>query len=156
MEAPRGAPRLGTVCRRAQLVSDWFSDEDRVYDDLPRHLSNRSAVRPGDLFLAPFHYADLAQAKRRPVCVVSTERVSDGPDVLVAMVTSNRVRFATPTLGDVPLLDWHAARSPRPLDTRAARLQAIETRMLQGQLGQLSARDLDAVKAALRSVLDLD
>ena len=113
-------------------------------------------MRPGDLFLAPFHYADLAQAKRRPVCVVSAARVNDGPDVLVAMVTSNRVRFATPALGDVPLLDWHAAGLLAPSTARAARLQAIETRMLQGRLGHLSARDLDAVKAALRMVLDLD
>lgn len=82
--------------------------------------------------------------------------VNDGPDALVAMVTSNRVRFATPALGDVPLLDWHAAGLVAPSTARAARLQAIETRMLQGRLGQLSARDLDTVKAALRSVLDFE
>lgn len=72
------------------------------------------------------------------------------------MVTSNRVRFATPALGDVPLLDWHAAGLVAPSTARAARLQAIETRLLQGRLGQLSARDLDTVKAALRSVLDFE
>ena len=112
-------------------------------------------MRPGDLFLAPFHYADLAHAKRRPVCVVSTERLNEGPDVLVAMVTSRRVRFTTPGLGDVPLRDWQAAGLLAPSTARTSRLQAIEIRLLQGRLGSLSDRDLDAVQAALRSVLDL-
>lgn len=66
-------------------------------------------MRPGDLFLAPFHYADLAQAKRRPVCVLSAERLNHGPDVIVAMVTSSNARFEAAGLGDVPLLDWAAA-----------------------------------------------
>lgn len=113
-------------------------------------------MRPGDLFLAPFHYADLAQAKRRPVCVVSAERLNHGPDVLVAMVTSNRARFAAPGLGDVPLRDWQSAGLLAPSTTRTARLQTIEIRMLQGQLGSLNDRDLDAVQRALRTVLDLD
>lgn len=45
-------------------------------------------MQPGDLFLAPFHYADLAQTKRRPVCVVSAERLNYGPDVIVTLVSA--------------------------------------------------------------------
>jgi mRNA-degrading endonuclease toxin of MazEF toxin-antitoxin module len=87
---------------------------------------------------------------------VSAERVNEGPDVIVAMVTSSNARFEAPGVGDVPLRDWESAGLLARSTVRASRLQAIEIRLLQGQLGSLSSRDLDAVHAALRSVLDLD
>jgi mRNA-degrading endonuclease toxin of MazEF toxin-antitoxin module len=113
-------------------------------------------VRPGDLYLAPFHYADLAQSKRRPVCVVSTERLNDGPDVIVAMVTSSRVRFERPWLGDVPLQDWVVAGLLAQSTLRAGRLQAMEARLLEGKIGSLSDRDLAAVRVGLRLIFELE
>lgn len=112
-------------------------------------------MRPGDLYLAPFQYADLAQAKRRPVSVVSTEHFHDGPDVIVAMVTSSRARLRSPALGDVPLRDWLAAGLLAESTLRAGRLQTMEMRLLTRQLGSLSEPDLAAVRAALRDVLEL-
>jgi mRNA-degrading endonuclease toxin of MazEF toxin-antitoxin module len=50
----------------------------------------------GDIYLAPFTYADLQGSKRRPVCVVSSAAFNIGADVIVAMVTSSRQRLATP------------------------------------------------------------
>lgn len=109
----------------------------------------------GDLYLAPFPYSDLTGAKHRPVCVVSTTQFNRGPDVLVAMVTSNRARIQQPGVGDVPLGDWQAAGLLAPSVLRAGRLWTAEQRLLRRQLGALSLADLDAVDAALRDVLGL-
>ena len=35
----------------------------------------------GDIYLAPFTYADLRGSKRRPVCLVSSARYHADPDV---------------------------------------------------------------------------
>lgn len=110
----------------------------------------------GEVFLAPFMYADLAEAKRRPVCVLSGERFNQGPDLVVAMVTSRRARLRVPGVGDTPLRDWASAGLLAPSTLRAGRLQTIETSLLQGRLGALSAHDLEATDAALRDVLQLD
>jgi len=112
-------------------------------------------VQPGDLYFAPFPYSDPTQSKRRPVCVVSTERLNEGPDVIVAMITSSRVRFERPGLGDVPLQDWEAAGLLAQSTLRVGRLHTMETRLLEGQLGSLGDRDLVAVRTALRAVLEL-
>ena len=109
----------------------------------------------GDLFLAPFAYADLAEAKRRPVCVVSGEAFNRGPDLVVAMITSRRSRLTSPGVGDVVLTEWKQAGLLAASTVRTGRLQTIEAHLLKGRLGALSAADLAAVSAALRAVLEL-
>lgn len=110
----------------------------------------------GELYLAPFLYADLGAAKRRPVCVVSGRRFNTGRDLIVAMVTSRRARLATPGVGDVPIRDWNGAGLLAPSTVRVGRLQTIESNLLGGLLGALGDQDLGAVDAALREVLDLN
>lgn len=112
-------------------------------------------MRRGDLFLAPFLYADLGEAKRRPVCVVSGEAFNQGPDLIVAMVTSRRARLNAPGIGDVPIVAWESAGLLAPSTVRAGRLQTIEVDLLEGRLGALSIADLDAIDGALRDVLEL-
>ena len=73
-------------------------------------------MQRGDLHLAPFLYADLGESKRRPVCIVSGAAFNQGPDLIVAMVTSRRGRLLAPGVGDVPLADWEDARLARPVD----------------------------------------
>ncbi|MCJ7437516.1 MAG: type II toxin-antitoxin system PemK/MazF family toxin [Acidimicrobiia bacterium] len=112
-------------------------------------------MQRGDLFLAPFLYADLGESKRRPVCVVSGETFNQGPDLIVAMVTSRRARLIAPGVGDVPLTDWESAGLLAPSTVRTGRLQTIEASLLQGQLGSLGQADLDFIDVALREVLHL-
>lgn len=112
-------------------------------------------MRRGDLFLAPFLYADLGESKRRPVCIVSGDAFNEGPDLIVAMVTSRRVRLIAPGVGDVPLTEWEGAGLLAPSTVRTGRLQTIEAALLEGQLGALSADDLAATSTALRDVLEL-
>lgn len=113
-------------------------------------------MQRGDLFLAPFLYADLGESKRRPVCVVSGEAFNQGPDLIVAMVTSRRARLVAPGVGDIPLTDWAEAGLLAESTVRTGRLQTIEAALLEGQLGVLSAAGLDATSTALRDVLELN
>jgi mRNA interferase MazF len=105
-------------------------------------------VRRGDLFLAPFLYADLGRAKRRPVCVVSGEAFNQGPDLIVVMVTSRRVRLNVPGIGDVPIMECQRAGLLAPSTVRAGRLQTIEAGLLESRLGALSIADLDTMGGA--------
>jgi hypothetical protein len=47
--------------------------------------------------------------KRRPACIVSSQLYNEGPDAVVAMVTSSRARFQQPGIGDVVIGDWQGA-----------------------------------------------
>lgn len=113
-------------------------------------------MRRGDLSLAPFLYADLGESKRRPVCIVSGEAFNQGPDLIVAMVTSRRARLIAPGVGDVPLTQWETAGLLAPSTVRTGRLQTVEAGLLEGQLGALSIADLHSVDSALRGVLELN
>lgn len=91
--------------------------------------------------------------KRRPACIVSSAEYNQGPDAIVAMVTSRRTRIANPEIGDVVLRDWRDAGLPLPSVVRAGRLLVLEQRLLTLTLGQLSPDDLDAVDRGLLAVL---
>ena len=109
----------------------------------------------GEVFLAPFPYADLQGSKRRPVCVVSTSEYNQAADPLVAMVTSSRTRLTSPGVGDVVVSFWKNAGLLQPSVARVGKLFAIETRLLTGPLGSLDASDRAAVDQALKLVLGL-
>jgi mRNA-degrading endonuclease toxin of MazEF toxin-antitoxin module len=94
--------------------------------------------------------------KRRPACVVSSTEYNEGPDVIVAMVTSRRSRLQHPEIGDVVLRDWQDAGLPLPSVVRTGRLLVLEQRLLTLTLGDLSANDLQAVEAGMLAVLGLN
>lgn len=112
-------------------------------------------MRPGELFWAPFPFTDTEDVKRRPACVVSGEAFNRGPDLILAMLTSRRALLTAPGVGDVPLTDWRSASLLAPSTLRAGRLQTMASGLLMGRLGTLSPADLDALKHALRDVLEL-
>lgn len=81
----------------------------------------------GTVVLAPFLYSDLRGLKRRPACVVSSAAYNQGPDVIVAMVTSRNVRIMRPALGDAVIHDWEAAGLRLPSVVRSGRLLVLRT-----------------------------
>ena len=87
-------------------------------------------VDRGQIVSAPFAFSDLVGSKRRPACIVSTAEYNEGPDVIVAMVTSSRARLDRPELGDVVVTDWRAAGLPLPSVVRAGRLLVLEQRFV--------------------------
>jgi mRNA interferase MazF len=109
----------------------------------------------GEIYLAPFTYADLRGSKRRPVCVVSSAQFHADPDVIVAMVTSSAQRLRAPRCGDVILQDWRQAGLLRPSVVRAGRLLVLEQRLLSVRLGILTSNDASRVNRGLKDALDL-
>jgi mRNA-degrading endonuclease toxin of MazEF toxin-antitoxin module len=93
--------------------------------------------------------------KRRPACVVSAGAYQRGPDVIVAIVTSQIGRRQAPGLGDVVVADWQSAGLRAPSTVRAGRLLVVEQRLLGATLGRLSAATLADVDGALRAVFGL-
>lgn len=111
--------------------------------------------RRGDIVLVPFPYSDLRGLKRRPACVVSADEYQRGPDVIVAMVTSQEARRQSPGLGDVVVTDWQACGLRAPSTIRVGRLLVLEPRLIESTLGQLSATTLSEVDEALKAVFGL-
>lgn len=93
--------------------------------------------------------------KRRPACIVSADAYQLGPDVIVAMVTSQAGRQQAPGLGDVLVPDWQAAGLRAPSTIRTGRLLVLEQRLFGATLGRLSTATLADVGDALRSVFAL-
>jgi mRNA-degrading endonuclease toxin of MazEF toxin-antitoxin module len=93
--------------------------------------------------------------KRRPACIVSSSKYNQGPDAIVAMVTSSHARFQQPGVGDVVINDWQSAGLRLPSVVRTGRLLVLERRLLTIVLGDLSADDLVAIDQGLLSVLGL-
>lgn len=94
--------------------------------------------------------------KRRPACVVSADAYQHGPDVIVAMVTSQTSRRQAPGLGDVVVADWQAAGLRAPSTVRTGRLLVLEQRLIGATLGRLSTPALADIDAALRAVFHLN
>jgi hypothetical protein len=86
--------------------------------------------RRGEVYRAPFTYSDLIGSKDRPVCIMSADDYNRGPDVIVAMITSNPARVESPDLGDVALQDWEAAGLTRRSVLRTPKLQDLEVGLL--------------------------
>lgn len=109
----------------------------------------------GQIAYIPFPYTDRREGKRRPVCVISSGQYNDGPDVVVAMVTSRAFLLNAPGLGDVVLGGWQEADLPLPSVIRTGRIETLERRLLGVLVGTLTTADSSLVDDALRDVLDL-
>jgi mRNA interferase MazF len=109
----------------------------------------------GEIVLVPFPYSDLRGMKRRPACVVSASDYHAGPDVVVAMVTSQTRRLEHPGLGDVIVGRWRTAGLWAPSTIRTGRLLVLERRLLETTLGTIDSSTAAEVDDALRSVFAL-
>ena len=87
---------------------------------------------------------------------MSSDNYQGGPDIIVAMITSQTARREAPGLGDVVVETWAAAGLRAHSTVRTGRLLVIEQRLLGTTLGALDSRTMTDVDAALRSVFDLD
>jgi mRNA interferase MazF len=112
-------------------------------------------IMRGDIVLVPFPYSDLRGQKRRPACVVSADAYQQGPDLIVAMVTSQAARRDSPGLGDVVVADWMACGLRAPSTIRTGRLLVLEQRLIESTLGRLPVGAQAEVNVALRDVLAL-
>jgi mRNA interferase MazF len=100
--------------------------------------------------VVPFPFTDRPVAKRRPALVVSASEFNDAHgQVILAMITTAR-RSDWPS--DVPLRDWRKAGLTTQCRVRL-KLFTLDQPIVERQLGALSKRDRDAVRASLARTL---
>jgi len=103
---------------------------------------------PGDVVLC--HFLGARGRKWRPCVVVSTDLYhANGPDVIVAELTSQVAKARTPT--DYVLQDWAAAGLHQPSAFRVYFTMELQTKV--AVIGHLSGRDWQEVQARLRLAL---
>jgi mRNA interferase MazF len=108
-------------------------------------------VKAGDVALVRFPFAELSTQKKRPALVLAqTARSPRNRLVTVAMITSQVE--ALKLAGDVVLAEWKAAGLLHPSLLRLAKVATVDQDLVDKTLGRLSARDMDAARAAFRSV----
>jgi mRNA interferase MazF len=101
-------------------------------------------------------FSDLSATKKRPAVIVSAEVVHRRlSDVIVCPISSRRRYVDRPGPGDHLLRHWKSAGLRYPSAVRAAKVLAVEKRIVGRTLGRLSADDLRQLEGALRQILAL-
>lgn len=101
----------------------------------------------GRVVLVRFPFTNQSGAKQRPAVVISSPAYDRArPDVVIAAVTS-QLRTAK-GFGDVQLLDWSTAGLLKSSAVKPV-IATLEKSLVVRSLGLLSARDQDALAAAL-------
>jgi mRNA interferase MazF len=115
-------------------------------------VSAGATYRRGDVVLVPMDFTDRSGSKVRPAVVVSGEEYNEGPDVLIASITSNLEPLPHP--GDHRIRQWKAAGLLKP-SLAQTKLATVEAPMIRRKLGELAAEDLVALEDGLREALRL-
>ncbi len=110
------------------------------------------SLAPFAVVVVPFPFVDRATTRRRPALILSTETFNRShPAILLAMITTAR---SSHWASDVVIEDWQAAGLTVPCRVRF-KLFTLDTAVVVGALGELSANDRARVETALRSVVAL-
>ena len=108
-------------------------------------------MRPGDVVLVRFPFADVATVKRRPALVLArTARSPRNRLATVAMITSQIEALRLE--GDVLLSEWKAAGLLHPSLLRLAKIAAVDEELIEKTIGQLAPPDHDAACAAFQRI----
>jgi mRNA interferase MazF len=108
-------------------------------------------VKPGDVALVRFPFAEIATTKKRPALVLS--RVTRSPRnrlATLAMITSQVEALKLD--GDVILKDWENAGLLHPSLLRMAKIATVDEELIDRTIGSLSPADRDAARGAFRRV----
>jgi mRNA interferase MazF len=104
-------------------------------------------VKPGDVALVRFPFAELATTKKRPALVLArTTRSPRNRLTTLAVITSQieALRLG----GDVALTDWKSAGLLHPGLLRLAKVATVDEDLVDKVSGKLSARDRAAARQA--------
>ncbi len=104
-------------------------------------------MRFGDIFICRFPFTSGTISKPRPALVL----FDLGIDAVICRITSAQHLGAL----DVPALEWSAAGLAKPSVIRLNRLVTADKTLLRTQLGELSAADKEAVRAAWNAHMTL-
>lgn len=108
-------------------------------------------MKPGDVALVRFPFADLTAAKKRPALVLArTTRSPRNRLVTVAMITSQIEALRLD--GDVTLKDWKSAGLLHPSLLRLGKVATVDEDLIDKVIGKLSSPDQRAARQAFRLV----
>jgi mRNA interferase MazF len=107
----------------------------------------------GDVVLVPFPFTSQTASKKRPAVVVSNRAYNDNlrRDIVVMAITS-QLR-PTGGAGEVWIVDWRSAGLLKPSAIKPV-FATLEQTLVLRKLGTLAVGDRDALKKAIRQVLD--
>lgn len=108
-------------------------------------------MKPGDIALVRFPFADLAATKKRPALVLA--RATRSPRnrlATLAMITSQVESLKLD--GDVVVKDWQAAGLLHPSLLRLAKIATVDEELIDTTIGRLSSPDQEAARQAFRRV----
>jgi mRNA interferase MazF len=107
----------------------------------------------GDVVNVPVTFTNQSGSKARPALVVSVRSYNHTtPDVLIMSITGNLPGLSHP--GDYVIQDWQQAGLLKPSKVQT-KLATVESSIIRGKRGQLTARDLAGAEAGLRIALGL-
>ena len=113
--------------------------------------SHRS-IKPGDVVVVPFPFAERDTAKRRPALALSSaEFVASTGTVVLAMITTGAHE---PWPHDVPVKDLRSAGLRTPCVVRW-KLATRDVRMVLAKTGSLAPADRKAARMALRRAVNV-
>jgi mRNA-degrading endonuclease toxin of MazEF toxin-antitoxin module len=108
-------------------------------------------VKPGDIALVRFPFAEVATAKKRPALVLArTARSPRNRLATLAMITSQVEALRLE--GDVLLSEWKAAGLLHPSLLRMSKVATVDEELIERTIGRLAAPDHDAARAAFQRV----
>ena len=114
-------------------------------------------MKSGDVALVGFPFSGHASVtfKKRPVLVLCTFGTVPDEVVWTVMITGSAHRVTTPGPGDFLIEEWSAVGLAKASVIRTRRVWTAEQRDVLQTIGEVPARLLDEVRAAIRSSLDL-
>jgi len=104
-------------------------------------------MKPGDVALVRFPFADLATPKKRPALVLArTTRSPRNRLTTLAMITSQIEALRLE--GDVALTDWKSAGLLHPSLLRLAKVATVDEDLVDRVIGRISTTDKVAARKA--------
>ena len=101
-----------------------------------------------DIVLVPFPFTDLSASKKRPALVVSPDGYNEGPDVVIAFITSRLDSPRRPA--DHDIVDWQASGLPKPSRLRMKFATIVRSIVIK-KLGHLTREEAGRVQSVLSS-----
>lgn len=105
-------------------------------------------MKQGDIVLVPFPFTDLTGSKIRPALVLMTTSL----DVTLAFITT-QLQWHEPT--DILLIPNDLNGLKKESLARLSKLATIDSKLISGRLGELTAIDLSLIHQNLRVLLQL-
>lgn len=99
----------------------------------------------GSVILLKLPFSDAVTFKLRPVLVLLD---TGDDDVIVARITSQ----ISQTIFDVEIIDWQSAGLMRPSVVRLHKINTVEKRLLERQLGILQPQDWETVRQRIQQI----